>query len=54
MANYSSKTVRNNRSSRKTHTGINQTMVIGGLTFALFTYIIYHFIYPMISKGLLW
>jgi len=52
MANYTSKTVRNNRSARKT--GIDQTMALGGLTFALFTYIIYHFIYPMISKGLLW
>lgn len=29
-------------------------MALGGLTFALFTYILYHFIYPMISKGLLW
>lgn len=54
MANYTSKTVRTNRSTRKAQTGIDQTMALGGLTFALFTYILYHFIYPMISKGLLW
>lgn len=54
MANFTSKTVRNNRPTRKLQTGIDQTMALGGLTLALFTYILYHFIYPMLSKGLLW
>lgn len=54
MANFPSKTARTTRSRQKMQTGIDQTMALGGITFALFTYILYHFIYPMISKGLLW
>jgi hypothetical protein len=43
-----------NRPSRKTRFTFDQTAALGGLTLALFTYIVYHFIYPLISKGLLW
>lgn len=42
------------RPSRKTQFNFDQTTALGGLTVALFTYIVYHFIYPLISKGLLW
>ncbi|QKZ15031.1 hypothetical protein [Spirosoma sp. KUDC1026] len=42
------------RSSRQNRFSLDQTSVIGGLTIALLTYITYHFIYPLISKGLLW
>jgi hypothetical protein len=54
MANLGTKTLRNTRSNHKIQTGFDQTMALGGLTLALLTYILYHFIYPMISKGLLW
>ncbi|WP_185155393.1 hypothetical protein [Rudanella paleaurantiibacter] len=54
MANLTTKPLRTNRSTRKMQTGMDQTMALGGLTFALFTYIVYHFVYPLISKGLLW
>jgi hypothetical protein len=39
--------------SRKARFELDQTTVMGGATVALFTYIVYHFIYPLISKGLL-
>ncbi|MFD2570235.1 hypothetical protein ACFSUS_06285 [Spirosoma soli] len=42
------------RPSRRARVAFDQTTALGGLTVALFTYIIYHFIYPLISKGLLW
>ena len=42
------------RSSRKNRFNLDQTTALGGLTVALFTYIVYHFIYPLIAKGLLW
>ena len=54
MAIYTSKTTRSNRLIQKMQTSIDQTMVLGSITFALFTYILYHFVYPLISKGLLW
>jgi hypothetical protein len=54
MAYPTTKTLRTNRSTRKTQNGLDQTVALGGLTLALFTYILYHFIYPLISKGLLW
>ena len=54
MANFTSKTSQAKRFTHKMQTGINQTIALGGLTFALFTYILYHFVYPMLSKGLLW
>ncbi len=42
------------RPSRKSRVSVDQTTALGGLTIALLTYIVYHFIYPLISKGLLW
>lgn len=42
------------RPSRKTRFNLDQTTALGGLTVALFTYIVYHFVYPLIAKGLLW
>ncbi|MCK8494116.1 MULTISPECIES: hypothetical protein [Spirosoma] len=42
------------RPSRKNRATFDQTSALGGLTLALFAYIVYHFIYPLISKGLLW
>ena len=42
------------RPSRNSRSNADQTTAVSGLTVALFTYIVYHFIYPLISKGLLW
>lgn len=42
------------RPPRKTRFNTDQTTALGGLTVALFTYIVCHFIYPLIAKGLLW
>jgi hypothetical protein len=39
--------------NRKSRFEIDQTAAIGGVTVALFGYILYHFIYPLIAKGLL-
>jgi hypothetical protein len=38
---------------RKARFELDQTTAMGGATVALFTYIVYHFIYPLVSKGLL-
>lgn len=42
------------RPSRRSRITIDQTTALGGLTVGLFIYIIYHFIYPLVAKGLLW
>ena len=42
------------RPPRRNRFNFNQTTALGGLTVALFIYIVYHFIYPLLSKGLLW
>lgn len=42
------------RPARKTRVAFDQTTGLGGLTVALFVYIVYHFVYPLIAKGLLW
>ena len=42
------------RPSRRNQFNFDQTTALGGLTVALLVYIVYHFIYPLISKGLLW
>ena len=45
---------RNSRTSYKNRVLFDQTTALGGLTLALFGYIVYYFIYPLMSKGLLW
>lgn len=48
-------TQRNWSSSRnKSRVLLDQTTALGSVTVALFGYIVYHFIYPLIAKGLLW
>lgn len=48
-------TQRNWSSNRsKSRSFFDQTTALGSVTVALFGYIVYHFIYPLISKGLLW
>ena len=42
------------RPSRRNRFNFDQTTVLEGLTVVLFIYIVYYFIYPLISKGLLW
>ncbi|WP_170312648.1 hypothetical protein [Spirosoma agri] len=42
------------RPARRSRVIFDQTTALGGLTVALFAYIIYHFVYPLVSKGLLW
>lgn len=46
--------LRTSRPSRRNRVSFDQTTALGGLTMALFAYILYYFIYPMIAKGLLW
>lgn len=53
MGNYAQKDWRMNRSTRKVRFELDQTTALGGVTVALFAYILYHFIYPLIAKGLL-
>ena len=43
-----------NRSSRRVRFDMDQISFMGVLTALIFIYILFHFIYPMISKGLLW
>ncbi|GAB2777347.1 hypothetical protein GCM10027275_20480 [Rhabdobacter roseus] len=33
---------------------LDQSTLLGGLSLLIFAYIIFRFIYPMISKGVLW
>ena len=42
------------RPARKSSVSVDQTTALGGLTLLLLSYIVYHFIYPLASKGLLW
>ena len=37
----------------KSRADLGQTAALGGTTLALFAYIVYHFVYPLIAKGLL-
>ena len=53
MANYTQREWRMSQSTPKTRTDLGQTAALGGTTLALFAYIVYHFIYPLIAKGLL-
>jgi hypothetical protein len=54
MANFQQPTTgRAIRSSRKQTFTFDQTTVIGILTLSLLIYIVYHFFYPLITKGLL-
>ena len=41
------------QSNSKSSTDLGQTAALGGASVALFAYIVYHFIYPLIAKGLL-
>lgn len=45
---------RTSRPTRKAQGAFDQTTALGSLTVALLFYIVYHFIYPLLSKGLLW
>ncbi|WP_266367163.1 hypothetical protein [Tellurirhabdus rosea] len=42
------------RSHRRFRFDLDQISFMGVLTALIFIYILFHFIYPMISKGLLW
>ncbi|MEZ0611521.1 hypothetical protein ACAW74_23620 [Fibrella sp. WM1] len=53
MANYTQREWRMGQSAPKTRTDLGQTATLGGITLALFAYIVYHFIYPLVAKGLL-
>lgn len=53
MANYTQREWRMGQSAPKTRTDLGQTAALGGITLALFAYIVYHFIYPLVAKGLL-
>lgn len=54
MKNTTHRDWRLNRPVRKSRLSIDQTTALGGLTLALFAYILGYFIYPMFAKGLLW
>ena len=53
MANYTQRDWRMGQSSPKSQSDLGQTVALGGASAALFAYIIYHFVYPLIAKGLL-
>lgn len=53
MANYTQREWRMSQSNSKSSADLGQTAALGGATLALFAYIIYHFVYPLIAKGLL-
>jgi hypothetical protein len=54
MTNYTQREWRMSHPTPKTTADLGQTTVLlGGTTLALFAYIVYHFIYPLIAKGLL-
>ncbi|WP_234733327.1 hypothetical protein [Tellurirhabdus bombi] len=54
MRNAIHKDWRGSRSQRRFRFDIDQISFMGVLTVMIFAYILFHFIYPMISKGLLW
>ncbi|GAB3336265.1 hypothetical protein GCM10027299_46120 [Larkinella ripae] len=54
MRNVVQKEWRVNRPSRRFRFEIDQISLLGVLTVMIFAYILFHFIYPIISKGLLW
>ncbi|QJD76971.1 hypothetical protein [Spirosoma rhododendri] len=48
-------TQRNWSSTRnKSRSFFDQTTAIGTITIALFGYIVYQFVFPLIAKGILW
>lgn len=53
MGNYTQREWRMSQAKSKTSTDLGQTAALGGASVALFAYIVYHFIYPLIAKGLL-
>lgn len=53
MKHYAQKEWRLAKPARRTKLAIDETTALGGVTLALFTYILYHFVYPLIAKGLL-
>ncbi|RAJ99794.1 hypothetical protein LX87_01490 [Larkinella arboricola] len=42
------------RPGRRVRFEIDQISLLGVLTVMIFAYILFHFVYPIISKGLLW
>ena len=53
MGNSAQKEWRMAKPARRMKVAIDETTALGGVTLALFTYILYHFIYPLIAKGIL-
>lgn len=53
MGNYAQKEWRVAKPARRAKVAVDETMALGGVTLALFTYILYHFIYPLVAKGIL-
>ncbi|WP_164851242.1 hypothetical protein [Larkinella soli] len=54
MKNVIHKEWRMNRPGRRFRFEIDQISLLSVLTVMIFVYILFHFIYPIISKGLLW
>ncbi|WP_179830126.1 hypothetical protein [Spirosoma fluviale] len=54
MKNTTHRDWRLSRPARRNRFTVDQTTALGGLTLALFAYILCYFIYPMLTKGLLW
>lgn len=53
MGNYAQREWRVARPARRMKVAFDESMALGGITVALFSYILYHFIYPLIAKGIL-
>lgn len=53
MGNYAQKEWRGAKPARRMKVAIDETTALGGVTLVLFSYILYHFVYPLVAKGLL-
>lgn len=53
MNNYTQREWRLGQAPSKSRADLGQTAALGATTVALFAYIAYHFLYPLIAKGLL-
>lgn len=54
MRNVLPRDWRDSRSPRRIRFDLDQISFLGILTVLIFVYIVFHFIYPMIAKGILW
>lgn len=55
MNNYSNNNFKTSTMNRKNaKLSLDQSTLLGGLSFLILGYIVFQFVYPLINKGLLW